>query len=356
MTTFLIRRIVEMLGVLLLASAVIYSILLAVPGGPLDELLQNSDPRARPSQADIERHKKLLGLDKPVYLQYVTWLAGDDWFARIPPWAEYAGDRKGIIRGDWGESWKVQRGKPVLEIIAARLPDTLRLMIISTVLSLLIAVPLGIYSAVRQYSVLDYAVTAFSFFGISMPVFWLGLMLISLTLTARQNGWFYLPPGDIVAPRDYTIPGLGRVDAGSTLDRTLHLIMPVTVLCLLNMAGWSRFMRASMLEVLKADFIRTARAKGVRERLVVLKHALRNALIPLITIITLNLPTLFAGAILTETVFNYKALGFAYITALTQKDWPLVMSFLLIQAILIVVSNLIADLLYATADPRIRLA
>lgn len=356
MATFLVRRIFEMLGVLIASSIVIYAILLAVPGGPLDQLLQVSDPRQRPSASDIERHKKLLGLDKPIYLQYITWVAGDDWFGRIPAWSQYQGERKGLIRGDWGTSWQVQRGKPVLGIIAAKLPDTLRLMVISTVLSLAIAIPLGIYSAVHQYSALDYAATAFSFFGISMPVFWLGLMMISLSLNVKSQGWFYIPPGDIIAPRDYTIPGLGRIDGGSILDRTLHLIMPVLVLCLLNMATWSRFMRASMLEVLKADFIRTARAKGVRERLVILKHALRNALIPLITIITLNLPGLFAGAILTETVFNYKALGFTYITALNQKDWPLVMAFLIIQAMLIVLSNLIADLLYATVDPRIRLA
>jgi peptide/nickel transport system permease protein len=355
MTTFLIRRLGQMFTVLFVSSVVIYGILLAVPGGPLDQLLQVSDPRQRPSQADIERHKRLLGLDKPVYLQYITWVAGDDWMGAVPFWAQYEGDRKGLIRGDWGESWKVQRGKDVLTVIGQNLPDTLLLMGISTVLSLAIAVPLGIYSAVRQYSVLDYAVTAFSFFGISMPVFWLGLMMISVSLAFREQGWFYLPPGDITAPRDYKLPGLGTVDAKSTFDRILHLIMPVTVLTLLNLAQWSRFMRASMLEVLRQDFIRTARAKGVRERVVVLKHALRNALIPLITIISLTLPGLFAGAILTETVFNYKALGFTYITALNQKDWPLVMAFLVIQAMLIVIANLLADLLYATVDPRIRL-
>lgn len=355
MIAFLLRRILQMFGVLFLSSLVIYFILLAVPGGPLDALLQ-ANGRQRPSAADIARQEKLLGLDKPIYLQYLTWLAGDDWFGAVPSWSQYQGERRGLVRGDWGESWKVQRGKPVLEIIADKLPNTLRLMGISTLLSLLIAIPLGIYSAVRPYSRLDYAVTAFSFFGISMPVFWLGLMLISLSLTSKANGWFFLPPGDIMAPRDYKIPGLGVIDAGSTLDRALHLVMPVIVLCLLNMATWSRFMRSSMLEVLKADFVRTARAKGVREQLVVLKHALRNALIPLITIITLTLPGLFAGAILTETVFNYKALGYIYIVALGQKDWPLVMSFLVIQAVLIVLSNLLADLLYAAADPRIRLA
>jgi peptide/nickel transport system permease protein len=356
MTTFLVRRLLQMLGVLFVSSIVIYGILLAVPGGPLDQLLQVSDPRQRPSQADIERHKKLLGLDKPIYLQYITWLIGDDWMGSVPFWSQYAGERQGLLRGDWGESWKVQRGKPVIDIIRRSLPDTLLLMGISTVISLLIAVPLGIYSAVRQYSPLDYAVTAFSFFGISMPVFWLGLMMISLSLAFRERGWFYLPPGDIIAPRDYSIPGLGTVDAKSTLDRMLHLVMPVMVLTMLYLAQWSRFMRASMLEVLRQDFIRTARAKGVRERVVVLKHAFRNALIPLITIITLTLPGLFAGAILTETVFNYKALGFIYITALGQKDWPLVMAFLVIQAVLIVLSNLLADILYATVDPRIRLA
>ncbi len=354
MVTFLIRRFAQMGLVLLLSTIVVYLILSFVPGGPLDNLLQNTDPRRRPSQADIQRQMKIMGLDKPWYLQYVTWLAGDTWLDNVGL-EQYEGTRKGIIRGDWGESYKVERNRPVLEVIGRRLPDTLRLMITSTVVALIFAIPLGIYSAVHQYSKLDYLLTSFSFLGISLPSFWFGLMLIAGTLALRRNDLFWFPPGDVLSIRDYTVPGLGVVEARSLTDRILHLVLPVTVLSLINMAGFSRFMRSSMLEVLKQDYVRTARAKGVRERIVVLKHAMRNALIPLITIFVFTIPNIFGGALITETIFNYKGIGFLYIQALGQRDWPIVTAFLLINAILIVLANLLADVLYTVADPRIRL-
>jgi peptide/nickel transport system permease protein len=354
MVTFLIRRFLQMGLVLLISTIVVYVILSLVPGGPLDELLEASDPRARPSSGDIDRMKRAMGLDKPLYLQYITWLTGDTWLDTVGL-EQYAGDRKGIIRGDWGQSWKIERNKPVMQVIGRRLPDTLWLMITSTLLSLLLAIPIGVYSAVRQYSRLDYFFTSFSFLGISLPSFWFGLMLIAATLALQGRGWFYFPTGDILAIRNYEVPGLGVVQARSFTDRVMHLIMPVTVLGLLNLAGFSRFLRSSMLEVLKQDYVRTARAKGLRERVVVLKHAMRNALIPLITIFVFTIPNIFSGALITETIFNYKGLGFLYIQALGQKDWPIVSAFLLINAILIVIANLLADVLYTVADPRIRL-
>lgn len=355
MTTYLIRRLIQMFVVLFISSVVIYFILSLVPGGPLDALRQNTDPRRRPSEADIRRMEKAMGIDKPWYLQYVTWLAGDTWLGSIG-YPQYVGERRGIIRGDWGTSWKLQRNKPVMEVIGDRLPDTLRLMITVSLISILVAIPIGIFSAVRQYSFFDYTFTTFSFIGNSLPSFWFGLMLIALTLAARNAGLFYLPSGDITALRDYTVPILGRVDAGSLLDRILHLVLPVTVLTFLNLAAYSRYMRASMLEVLKLDYVRTARAKGLRERVVVLKHALRNALIPLITIVVFTIPSVWGGALITETIFNYKGMGWLYIQALGQQDWPIVTAFLLISAILVVVANLIADILYTMVDPRIRLA
>jgi len=354
MITFLVRRFFQMGIVLLISSIVIYLILSFVPGGPLDEYMQVTDPRDRPSPADIERMKRALGLDKPWYLQYVTWLAGDTWLDKIG-FEQYVGERRGIIRGDWGTSWKLERNREVWHVIGRRLPDTLRLMITATVVSIVLAIPIGIYSAVKQYSKLDYFFTSFSFLGISLPSFWFGLMLIAATLALRRNDLFYFPPGDVESLRNYTVPGLGTVEAGSFTDRLMHLILPVTVLSMINLAGYSRFMRSSMLEVLKQDYVRTARAKGLRERIVVLKHALRNALIPLITVIVFTLPGIFGGALITETVFNYKGLGWLYITALGQKDWPIVMAFLIIQAILVVIANLLADILYTVADPRIRL-
>ena len=356
MTVYLMRRFFQIIVVLFLSSALIYTLFSIAPGGPLDQLLNVSDPKARPSQADIERQRRLLGMDKPWYLWYPVWLAGDTWLDKLPGHEQYEGERRGVIRGDWGTSWKVERNKDVLEVIGRRLPATMWLTITSTLLALSIGIPLGVFSAVRQYSFFDYFFTAFSFVGISIPAFWFGLLIISLSLIARSRGWFYFPPGDILAIRDYEIPGLGTIEAKSLLDRILHLVMPVAVLALLNLATWSRFMRASMLEVLNQDYVRTARAKGVRERLVVYKHAFRNALIPLITIVVFAIPGIFNGAILTETVFNYKGMGFLFIGALGQTDYPLAMAFLLISSILVVFATLIADILYTFVDPRIRLS
>lgn len=355
MTSYLIRRFFQMFLVLFISTIVIFLILSFVPGGPLDELRLVADPRQRPSESDINRMKAAMGLDKPWYLQYVTWLAGDTWLGSVG-FPQYVGEREGIIRGDWGVSWKLQRNRDVMEVIRERLPDTLRLMITVSVLSIVIAIPIGIYSSVKQYSFLDYLFTGFSFFGISLPSFWFGLMLIAATLAARRADLFYLPTGDVTALRDYTLPVLGTIDAGSTLDRVLHLIMPVSVLTLINLAAYSRYMRASMLEVLKLEYVRTARAKGLREGVVVMKHALRNALIPVITIVVYTIPGIWSGALITETIFNYKGMGWLYIQALGQNDWPIVTAFLLISAILVVIANLVADILYTIVDPRIRLS
>ncbi|ABX06136.1 MAG TPA: ABC transporter permease [Herpetosiphon sp.] len=354
MTVYLIRRLFQAILVLILSSAVIYSLFALAPGGPLEELTQVTDPKNRPSPEDIQRQIKLLGADKPWFLWYPTWLAGDTWMDKIG-FEEYQGERKGILRWDWGTSWKFQRNKPVLEIIGDKLPDTLWLMISSTIISLVLGIPLGVFSAVRQYSFFDYVLTTFSFIGLSLPAFWFGLLIIAVSLWFKRNGWFYFPAGDILALRNYEVPILGTVVAGSLLDRVMHLVMPVTVLSMLNLANWSRFMRASMLEVLSQDYVRTARAKGVKERVVIYKHAFRNALIPLITIIVFAIPGVFGGALFTETVFNYKALGFTFISALNLKDYPLAMAFLLISSILLVFATLLADVLYTIVDPRIRL-
>jgi peptide/nickel transport system permease protein len=214
-------------------------------------------------------------------------------------------------------------------------------------LSLLVAVPIGIISAVKQYSTLDYTVTTFSFIGISIPIFWLGLMMIILFgIKFKEWGLPYLPTGGVISVR-----GLG---AGGLVDRLLHLIMPVTALSLLYMATWSRFMRTSMLDVLHQDYVRTARAKGLLEHIVITKHAFRNALIPLITIVALQLSSLFGGAVLTETVFAYPGMGHLYFNAITRSDWPLVQGYLVILSVIVVVSTLLADVAYVLVDPRIR--
>jgi peptide/nickel transport system permease protein len=226
------------------------------------------------------------------------------------------------------------------------------------VVSLLIAIPIGIYSGVHQYSTVDYAVTTFAFFGSAMPVFWFGLMLILLfSFFFKQWGLPYMPSGGTILVREAqagSLESILNVSKGSFVDRMFHIVLPAMMLSLLYLAGWSRFMRSSMLEVLRQDYVRTARAKGLIERVVITKHALRNALIPIITIVVLQLPSIFGGAILTETVFSYPGIGRLYFDALNQSDWPVVMSILFIQAILVVVATLMGDVLYTVVDPRIR--
>jgi len=274
-------------------------------------------------------------------------------------YAGFHADRRGVLRMDWGTSWKLATGQPVTLLIKSRLGNTVLLMTLATVISLLFAVPIGIISAVKQYSSLDYAVTTFTFFGSAMPVFWFGLMMILVfSYKFRDWGLPFMPAGGVImhrrAPEGQILSYLGA-SPGGLLDRGVHLLMPGIVLSLFYMANWSRFTRSSMLEVLRQDYIRTARAKGLRERVVLGKHALRNALIPLITIVVFQIPGIFGGATITETVFNYHGIGRLYYEALFQDDWPVVMIILLITAILVVVATLLGDVLYMLVDPRIRL-
>ena len=352
MATYLLRRFLQLILVVWLSTIVIYALLNAAPGGPLSGLRQQaggSGVTGADIAADIARLERDFDLDLPLHVRYARWLIG---FPKI----EGRENRGGILFGDLGLSWAVARGQSVASLIQSRLGNTLLLMASATLLSLLVAIPIGIYAAVRQYSIFDYIATTGAFFGIAMPVFWFGMMLIMLfSFYFKQQGWFYLPTGNAIALRPWDVPMLGTIEPGSALDRILHLILPTIVLSLLYMAGWSRFTRSSMLEVLRQDYVRTARAKGLVERIVISKHALRNALIPLVTIVALQLPGLFGGAILTETVFNWPGMGRLYITALNASDWPLVMSLLFITAVLTVFANLLADILYTVVDPRIRL-
>jgi peptide/nickel transport system permease protein len=354
MTAYLIRRLVQMLIVLLVSSMAIYAILNLAPGGPLTGLKQNADRKSGYSQADIVRMEKLLGIDKPLQVRYVSWLAGDDWMGRIDE--SWAGQRKGVLRGDFGDSWKAKR--PVSTILRERLRNTILLMTTASVLAILVAVPVGVYSAVRQYSRADYFFTFLTFIGIAIPAFWFGLMLIiTFALKAKEWGLPYFPAGGVQSLRpaaDGSLLALVGAAPGSAADRIVHLILPTMVLSLLHMASWTRFVRSSMLEVLRQDYVRTARAKGLNHRVVVAKHALRNALIPLVTIVTFEIPNIFGGAVLTETVFSYPGMGRLYIQHLGNHDWPVVQGFLVISAILVVVATLLSDILYTVVDPRIR--
>jgi peptide/nickel transport system permease protein len=352
MTNYLIRRVLQSWLVLILSSGVIFGLLYLAPGGPMTEILQFRQQTARfpINPEDIERLKKQFDLDLPLWQAYTRWAFG--W-----PVLDDRPSRAGVVRGDLGLSWRVSQNEPTLNVLMRPLPNTLILMVTATTLSLLVAVPIGVYSAVHQYSRVDYLVTAGTFLGVSMPVFWLGTMLMLVfSFTFKQWGLPYLPPGSVVGVRDYDLPGLGTIEAGSGLDRGLRLIMPTLTLSLLQMATWSRFTRSSMLEVLRQDYVRTARAKGLLERFVISRHALRNALIPLVTIVTLAIPGLYGGAIITETIFNYQGMGLLFIDSLTQSDWPVALAYLMVLAVLTVASNLLADVLYTVVDPRIRVS
>jgi peptide/nickel transport system permease protein len=348
MTAFLIRRLFQGFLVLVVSTAIIYFLLTLIPGGPLTGLRA---PGIKISRTDINRLGHMMGItdlqghEYPWYTRYFNWLFSSDKNDVDITVAGIHIHGGGILTGDWGNSITLSRGRPVMEQISQRLPFTLILMASALLFSLILAIPIGIISAVKQYSKLDYSITLFTFFGISMPTFWFGWMLIILfAVKFKEWGLPYLPPSLAFDP------GMEN-DLG---NRILHLILPVTVLSLIQVAGWSRYLRSSVLEVLRLDYVRTAWAKGLKQRVVILKHAVRNALIPLITVITLNVPGLFGGAIITESIFSYPGMGSLFYNALGAYDWPIVMAFLLIATVLIVAANILADVLYAVADPRIR--
>jgi peptide/nickel transport system permease protein len=291
----------------------------------------------------------------------ISWLTGS--YGLLGKYSGFYGDPNvngsyGVVRFDFGDSWRLAPSQPVTSLISARLGNTMILMSLATVLSIVVGIPIGIYSAIHQYSRTDYAVTTFSFFGSAMPVFWFGLMMI-LFFSVMFERWDlpFLPTGGVASVRTPE-PGsfLAAVGAtpGSFVDRVVHLFMPTMVLSLLYLAGWSRYSRSSMLEVLRQDYVRTARAKGLIERFVIMKHALRNALIPIVTILVFDIAGIFSGATITETIFSYPGMGSLYFQALNVNDWPVVMAFLLITAILVVVATLTRDILYTIVDPRIR--
>jgi peptide/nickel transport system permease protein len=364
MATYIIRRVIQGIIVLWAATLLIYSILVITPGGPKDQVAAAAVSQGRSGNAKLaESLLKQYKLDSPYPISYLRWLFDpQDTIALDPDTNDpiqkgidvnlFGWNIKGsgVLTFDFGTSVTVARGRNVMTLMGGRLGNTLALTTSSLLLSILIALPIGILSAIRQYSKLDYAVTGFSFVGLSMPTFWFGLMLIVfLGVFAKQlheGGWTWLPYFSTGTAYDVD-------QQNNIINRIYHLILPVTVLSLVNVAQYSRYVRASMLEVLRQDYVRTAWAKGLSQRTVILRHALRNALIPVITVITLSLPFLFSGAIATETIFRYPGMGQLYITAVTSVDLPLAMSFLLIITALIIFSNLLADVLYAVADPRI---
>jgi peptide/nickel transport system permease protein len=317
MGRYLARRLFQAVPLLIGISVVSFGILNAVPGGPLSAY-ENS-PGITPE--DLARLEKAFGLDQPLYARYLSWLAK-------------------FVTGDWGFSHSTHL--PVLQMIWERLPNTVYLMGTVYVVTLLVAVPIGIFTALRQYSWFDHLVTGATFAFLSTPTFWLGLLLI--ILFGLELHW--LPLGGI------STPGASF----DLIDRLRHLILPVATLSLVGIGRYVRYLRASMLETINQEYVRTARAKGLTERVVIGRHTLKNAAIPLVTVAALDVPELFVGALVTEQIFGWPGMGRLFWDAATRTDYPILMGILAVSAALIILSNLAADLIYGYLDPRIRYA
>jgi peptide/nickel transport system permease protein len=320
MLLYVLRRLCQTVPLLLVISALIFTLLYLMPGDPLYRMLEGV-PNLRPQ--DYDRLRKLYGFDDPIYVQYGKWL-----------WQ--------LIQLNPGYSREY--GQPVIDIIWPALKNTLVLTIAAVVLGKLVAIALGIFSAVRQYSIGDYILTATTFVAYSVPAFWLGLMLI--ILFSVKLGW--LPTSGIV--NSELAPGSWE----ATIDWLKHLILPVAVLAISEIIQVQRFMRSSLLEVLRQDYLTTARAKGLRESVVIGRHALKNALIPVVTIIAVTMPRVVGGSTVVETVFAYPGMGRLLFTSIMGNDYVVAMTVVMIIAVTVVFFNLLADVIYGWLDPRIR--
>ncbi|MGB5933701.1 MAG: ABC transporter permease [Anaerolineae bacterium] len=315
MGKIIIRRLLQSIPVFIGITIISFALIHAVPGGPTARLELDADIRPE----DIARIRANMGLDKPVWQQYLIWVGN-------------------LVRGDLGISYIDQR--PVAKQIRERLPKTILLTGTALLLSIGLALPIGVIAAVKQYSWLDNITTLFSTAGISLPSFWLGLMCI-LIFAVRLK---WLPSGGVVTiGQPFSMPDLLK-----------HLIMPAFVLATISMAGWSRYIRGSMLEVIRQDYVRTARAKGLRERLVIVRHALRNALIPVATLMGLSIPNLVGGALITETIFSWPGIGRLAWHATTKRDYPIIMGVVVMATVVVILGNLAADIAYGLLDPRIQ--
>lgn len=320
MFLYVIRRLFQTVPLLLVISALIFSMLQLMPGDPLYRMLEGI-PNLRPQ--DYDRLRKLYGFDDPIIVQYGKWL----WqLLQLNP------------------GYSREYGQPVIDIILPALKNTLILTISAVIIGKLIAILLGIFSAVRQYSISDYLLTATTFVAYSVPAFWLGLMLI--VLFSVKLGW--LPTSGIV--NSELTPGSWE----ATWDWIKHLILPVAVLAISEIIQVQRFMRSSLLEVLRQDYLTTARAKGLSERVVIGRHALKNALIPVVTIIAVTMPRVVGGSTVVETVFAYPGMGRLLYTSIMGNDYVVAMTVVMIIAVTVVFFNLLADVIYGWLDPRIR--
>lgn len=331
MLQYVVRRLVYGLVTIVALSVITFTLLQNTGGDPLDRL--KSNPRIKPET--VAEMARFYGLDQPPINQYFTWAKN---FVQVWDYPTA-----------WGRSF--QGPQMVQELVYSRIGATLRLMVAALLMALIIGIPLGIYQAIRQYSFLDQAATTASFITFSTPIFVVGIglqLLLAVYLTRWTGVKFFYTFG--MNSTDYAeLSVWARIG-----DTVQHLFLPAVSIALISIAVYSRYQRASMLEVLHSDYLRTAKAKGLGRRTVIVKHALRNALIPIVTLVSLDIAGLLGGAVITETIFAWPGMGRLYIIAIGQNDWPVVMAVVMIIGFLVVLMNLIADLSYGWLDPRVR--
>lgn len=322
MRTYALRRIVQAIPILFIISIMLFFMVRSAPGGPLTAARRNPNI----SKEQIQAMEEKLGLNDPLPVQYGRWL-------------------RDMLTGNLGDSIKFHR--PVSEMISERIPNTLLLVGVSFLVTLIIAIPIGVWSARKPYSKFDYAMTTVTFIGQSIPVYWLGLGLIIIFYVLIKNpftGTSFFPVGGMNT----------QGQSGNLLDTLWHLVLPVTALSLGWVAWYSRFLRSSMLDVLHEDYVRTARAKGADSRTVYYRHALRNAILPLVTLVALDLPSLFAGALFVETIFSWPGMGRLFWDAAKGRDYPVLLGVVMITAVLIIFCNILADLAYGWLNPQVK--
>ncbi len=341
MGRYIARRLLQAIPLLLIISLVLF-VLMQAAGDPLATLGGRQPPRAE----DRARLARQWGLDQPVLVQYLYWLVGNDWAMMdsdgdgIP---DQPGTRKGVLRGDFGNSLVTRQ--PAMEVIMERVPNTLVLMLTAQALIIVFALLVGIYSALHQYSLMDNVLTGCSFAAFSMPIFFIALFSIYL-FSIRFKAWGLpsFPTGGMYDP------AVGRTFA----QVASHLVLPAMSIALIDIARYSRYIRSNMLEVINSDYIRTARAKGLRERYILFIHAFKNAALPLVTLIGLDLPFLLAGAVVTERIFAWPGMGRLFLDHLNRTDIPVMMGLLMMISVAVVFFQLMTDIVYTWLDPRIR--
>lgn len=318
MLKYLIRRILIFIPMLIALTMIVFALIQAAPGDPFSAKI---DPNV--DREVYEQQREALGLNDPIPVQYFHWVMD-------------------VAKGDFGESY-VYRGKQVTTLIEERIDNTFYLGIFSLFITIIVSIPIGIYSARKPYSLLDYGATGFGFFGLAVPSFFFGL--VAIYVFSIKLGWF---------PSQGTVTTPGGEGFALFIDKLHHLVLPGLTLGLASTATYMRFMRSEVLDVLASDYIRTARAKGMTERNVLYKQTLRNAMIPIITLLGFEIGTLLSGAIITEGVYQYPGLGTLFISSITNRDYPVIMAINLMLGFFVLLGNLLADIFYSVVDPRIR--